>query len=302
MAPGLQGCQSGHDVRRDSPARPGGDRAGDAEIEDRGLADSLGGRTLTVESRWKRVPLGRRPEDARLHAQAGDALHGRETVLGAELPTSELAVTGAPGEAGAQEQTVPPCRRSRFLGGAGNRHDQRRDECSSEEAAHAVPPCEGWQDIVLGNNRALLWRGRDRLPGLRTPDRWLPEVLFGETLRGPVAPGGDQRFANRALPGGPQPHIRRTAATPAALDRREDRGLGSDEQLLLLGSELHHHPPAAGEAQRRENPTAHAKVRVPQVSGFEGLRQTQGDASKLASGHQADNLRAGALRSSPVSE
>jgi len=49
MGLGLQGCQSGHDVRRDSPARPGGDRASDAEIEDRGSAHSLDERTTIGE-------------------------------------------------------------------------------------------------------------------------------------------------------------------------------------------------------------------------------------------------------------
>src|SRR5436309_5904548 len=83
---------------------------------------------------------------------------------------------------------------------------------------------------------------------------------------------------NRTFVAPPRPH--------PALDRREDRGLGSDEQLLLLGSELHHPPPAAGIAQRRENPAAHAKVRVPHVSGFGGLRQTQGYASELMGRHQ----------------
>src|SRR5207247_9273653 len=45
LGPGLQGCQSGHDVRGDPPARPGGDRTSDAEIETRGWAHSLDERT-----------------------------------------------------------------------------------------------------------------------------------------------------------------------------------------------------------------------------------------------------------------
>src|SRR2546428_712756 len=116
--------------------------------------------------------------------------------------------------------------------------------------------------------------------------RWLGAVhLLGQPLRGSVAPGGDQRFANRALPGGPQSDIRRTTASPAALDRCEGRGLASDEQLLLLGGELDHAPAAAGIAQRREDPAGHAKVRVTHVRGFSGLRQTQRDASELSGGH-----------------
>ena len=114
----------------------------------------------------------------------------------------------------------------------------------------------------------------------------------GEPLRGPVPPGSDQGFANRTGLGGPQSDIRRTAATPTALDRREDRGLGSDEQLLLLRGELDHAPAAAGVAERRENPARHAKVRVTHVSGFRGLWQTQGDASELTGGHASHKLRA----------
>src|SRR3989449_6916096 len=57
--------------------------------------------------------------------------------------------------------------------------------------------------------------------------------LLGESLRGAVPPGGDQGFTNGTLLGGPQPNIRGTTATPTALDRCEDRGLGSDEQFLL---------------------------------------------------------------------
>src|SRR2546425_5497181 len=114
----------------------------------------------------------------------------------------------------------------------------------------------------------------------------------GEPLRGPVPPGSDQGFANRTGLGGPQSDIRRTAATPTALDRREDRGLGSDEQLLLLRGELDHAPAAAGIAERRENPARHAKVRVAHVSGFRGLWQTQGDASELTGGHGPHKLRA----------
>ena len=116
--------------------------------------------------------------------------------------------------------------------------------------------------------------------------------LLGESLRGAVPPGGDQGFTNGTLLGGPQPNIRGTTATPTALDRREDRGLGSDEQLLLLRGELDHAPPAAGIAERRENPARHAKVRVTHVSGFRGLWQTQGDASELTGGHASHKLRA----------
>src|SRR5437773_11190011 len=90
----------------------------------------------------------------------------------------------------------------------------------------------------------------------------------GETFRGPVAPRGDQRFTNGTLLGGPQPNVRGTTATPAALDGREDRRLGSDEQLLLLRGELHHATAALGIAQRRENAARHTKVRVAHVSGF----------------------------------
>src|SRR2546425_8053105 len=114
----------------------------------------------------------------------------------------------------------------------------------------------------------------------------------GEPLRGPVPPGSDQGFANRTGLGGPQSNIRGTTATPTALDRREDRGLGSDEQFLLLRGELDHAPPALGIAQRRENAARHAKVRVTHVSGFRGLWQTQGDASELTGGHASHRLRA----------
>src|SRR2546428_2525215 len=62
--------------------------------------------------------------------------------------------------------------------------------------------------------------------------------LLGEPLRGPVAPRGDQRLTNGTLLGGPQPDVCGTTATPAALDGREGRGLGSDEELLLLRGEL----------------------------------------------------------------
>src|SRR5437773_1615337 len=116
--------------------------------------------------------------------------------------------------------------------------------------------------------------------------------LLGESLRGAVPPGGDQGFTNGTLLGGPQPNIRGTTATPTALDRREDRGLGSDEQFLLLRGELDHAPPALGIAQRRENAARHAKVRVTHVSGFRGLWQTQGDASELTGGHASHKLRA----------
>src|SRR2546430_11010736 len=113
----------------------------------------------------------------------------------------------------------------------------------------------------------------------------------GEPFRGPVPPGSDQGFANRTGLGGPQSDIRRTAATPTALDRREDRRLGSDEQLLLLRGELDHAPAAAGIAQRREDAARYAKVRVTHVSGFDGLRETQGDASELARRHGWLKLR-----------
>src|SRR5207249_4762890 len=48
------------------------------------------------------------------------------------------------------------------------------------------------------------------------------------------------RFTNGTLPGGSQPNVRGTTATPAAFDGREGRGLGPHEELLLLGGELHH--------------------------------------------------------------
>src|SRR5213592_1914451 len=51
-------------------------------------------------------------------------------------------------------------------------------------------------------------------------------------------PLGRERFAradrNGTLLGGPQPNVRGTTATPAALDGREGRGLAFDEELLLL--------------------------------------------------------------------
>src|SRR5437773_11629805 len=83
--------------------------------------------------------------------------------------------------------------------------------------------------------------------------------LLGETFRGPVAPRGDQRFTNGTLLGGPQPNVRGTTATPAALDGREGRGLAFDEELLLLRGELDHGPAALGIAQSRENAGARSK-------------------------------------------
>src|SRR2546426_160312 len=89
---------------------------------------------------------------------------------------------------------------------------------------------------AMGNR--LLWGDVSVVTGCAQP--------FGETLRSPVAPGGDQRLANGAQLGGPQPDIGCTTATPTALDRSEDRRLGSHEQLLLLRGELDHAPAAAG--------------------------------------------------------
>src|SRR5438876_9443041 len=107
----------------------------------------------------------------------------------------------------------------------------------------------------------------------------------GETFRGPVAPRGDQRFTNGTLLGGPQPNVRGTTATPAALDGREGGGLGPHEQLLLLRGELHHAPTAARIAEGRENPAGHPEVGVAHVPGLAGLRETQRDASEFGGGH-----------------
>jgi len=109
----------------------------------------------------------------------------------------------------------------------------------------------------------------------------------------------DQRLTNGTLLGGPQPNVRGTTATPAALDGREGRGLGPHEQLLLLRGELHHGPAALGVAQRRENAARHAKVGVAHVIGFQGLRQTQGDASELAGCHEIAFLGLSAMYAAP---
>lgn len=65
----------------------------------------------------------------------------------------------------------------------------------------------------------------------------------------------------------------RAAASPRAFDGNEDFGIRLGKVMLLLGRELHHSPAVGRVAERSENPSVNAKIRMIHVRALEGFGQ-----------------------------
>jgi len=79
--------------------------------------------------------------------------------------------------------------------------------------------------------------------------------------------------------------------SPRARDRREDRGLGGDQHLLLLRRQLDRRRVRALEAHRREDLAAGAEVRMAAVRALRRAVERQSQPGESGRRHSAATAR-----------
>src|SRR5580658_6830082 len=109
--------------------------------------------------------------------------------------------------------------------------------------------------------------------------------FFHEMLGSGVAPSRGDSLSHRRFADTLEMDGCGAAAAPGAFRRHEDFGIVLREIVLLLGSELNHPPTFGGVAERGENLTVHAKIRMIHVGVLCRFRKSQGHAAKVIGGH-----------------
>jgi hypothetical protein len=109
-------------------------------------------------------------------------------------------------------------------------------------------------------------------PGLRLRLSDFGSAGFRARRRSPEAPGGEERFPHGALLRRFQQNVGCSLASPAALDGLKRFGVDLNEELLLVRRELHHAQVRLGNAESREDLSAHSKVRMTHVGRLDDLR------------------------------
>ena len=108
-----------------------------------------------------------------------------------------------------------------------------------------------------------------------------PFKLRRKTLRSRVAPGRDKRRAQHSFRSGFETHMRGAAKSPPALYGHKNLGMIVYEFLLLLGRQLHHAQAVAGICERREDFSAHSKIRMVHMRAFGRFRKAKRHAAKV---------------------
>ena len=113
-----------------------------------------------------------------------------------------------------------------------------------------------------------------------TSNGLLIRELLGETRRGRIVPGGEQRGPHGLLRRGGELDLSAAATSPSPLDRLKDVRFGLHERRLLFGRQLDH-APALLRPERREDLSAHPKIRMDHVLVLQRLGKTERDTPEL---------------------
>src|SRR5580704_17322328 len=167
----------------------------------------------------------------------------------------------------------------------------RRVVCrkKGERSSHRIS-----QTIVRGISESAVHQTRVRRKSAspRAATRIAANVFRNEFRRRRIAPSRRQRPHHAGLLRNFQTHVRGPAPSPCSIHRRKHFRLRAHEILLLVREKLHHPHAHLRIPQRRENFSAHAKIRMVHMRALRRFRKTKRQSSKIRLRHRRSSTRA----------